>query len=652
MLNTKKILFILPDVAYSAELLPDKKPLTFSIQSCIQVNGSLIKDTELNVTNLSKLFAKLDTGESYQVILPDSLFINTIKTIEQTGDAKIKQELKETILPELGIATETHEISSTVLNELRGKTRVQLSAIEKKLLAPLRVVASDAKVIIEQIAPLSWALKSIVSLEPSVVVLQLGANLYGSLHYIGVEQCFSASTENIKEIVDAITKLKKAEPSIMTCYLVSNELVESELKAGLKQVLPIQQMTESSKDQNKLPAAVSTIIEEATRTIAIADYPVPQFALDKPSIQEVEKYAAALSSAEAAPTTGDAMPDATRDETAQDEADQALPKPAVLATNPTVASEDISNKTDDTEKSGEDSPESDDSKDTSPKAIAGATPAVTPVVAAVSGATASGVSASTPVSTAEPVGVISSTVKNESKPTAAAQQQDAPPVGVINPVGSSTSEPAIDLRQFAGAQSGAATTSQPVKAAPIHNKSRSMTKMIIITLLVFIGTVAFGVGIGYLVLNYTSKPADTKPIIEVQPSPTRVPEVTPDTATDSAATSSASSATSSAVTDKEATTTVTATMGKMRLLVVNATTKAGYAGQIKDKLTAAAFTSITAANAKGTYTATTDLVYMKKSDDEALTAMEKATGLSLTVDDAAKQEDPQGSYDAIIVLNQ
>jgi hypothetical protein len=163
--------------------------------------------------------------------------------------------------------------------------------------------------------------------------------------------------------------------------------------------------------------------------------------------------------------------------------------------------------------------------------------------------------------------------------------------------------------------------------------------------------VALGIGVGYLVLNYTSKPTDTKPMIEVQPSPTSMPEVTPDTATDSAATSSAS-ATSSAVTDKGTTTSVSATIGKMRVLVVNTTTKAGYAGQIKDKLAAAGFKSITAANAKGTYTATTDLVYMKKTDDEAVTAMEKATGLSLTVDEAGKQEDPQGSYDAIIVLNQ
>ena len=267
MLNSKKILFILPDVAYSAELLPDKKPFSFAIQSCVQVNGSFIVDKNFNIGNLSKLFAKLDQDESYQVILPDDLFTNSILTIKETGDAKIKDELKGTILPSLSILQESHDILTTVLNELRGTTRVQLSAIEKNILAPLRAAATNAHITVERIAPLSWSLKGIVSLEPSVVVIQLGSMLYGSLHYIGVEQCFSATTDALDTIIERIQQLKKDEPSIMTCYLLTNALVESGLKTGLKQVLPIQQMTEQTKDHADLPAAVATTIEEAMRTL-------------------------------------------------------------------------------------------------------------------------------------------------------------------------------------------------------------------------------------------------------------------------------------------------------------------------------------------------------------------------------------------------
>ena len=86
--------------------------------------------------------------------------------------------------------------------------------------------------------------------------------------------------------------------------------------------------------------------------------------------------------------------------------------------------------------------------------------------------------------------------------------------------------------------------------------------------------------------------------------------------------------------------------------MVNATDKAGYAGQIKDKLVKAGFKNATAGNAKGTYTAKTDIIFQKKADEAVLSAIEKASGLGLTSDDSAKQEDPQGSYDAVIVLNQ
>ncbi|MBP7875426.1 LytR C-terminal domain-containing protein [Candidatus Woesebacteria bacterium] len=614
MLNSKKILFILSDIAYIAELLPDKKPLSFSIQSCTQINGNFIQGTTINAGNVSKLFNKLDSGESYQIILPDNLFTNDILTIEETGDVKIKDALKKVSLPALKISQETHDISTTVLNELRGTTRVQLSAIEKGLLAPLRAIATNTQIEIENIAPLSWSLKSIVSLEPSVVILQLGSILYGSLHYIGVEQCFSEPTEDLEKIVAKIQLLKKNEPSIMTCYLITNDLVESGLKTGLKQILPVQQMTEQTKDQEKLPAAVATIIEESLRTLSIPDYPVPRFLLSKPSADEVKTYAAALTEAEKeADETPDIEPNVAVTKKDGATTDQVLPKPHVLPTTTPSTAETLTTESE---------------------------PAAT-----------------SPVTTDEKTDVTITEAKPEEKIELETITEPKPPAIVnsdqptkeekhtMTENNSGTAEPAIDLRQFAGAQSTIITTKEPIKPGKIKNKARSMTKMIMITLLVFVGTVALGIGVGMLVLKYTSKPAVTTPVIEVQATPT--PAMTDDTAEDA----SSSAASDSGKLNGADSATVSATMAQQKILVVNATTKAGYAGKIKDLLTDAGYKNVTAGNAKGTYTTEDDFIFQKKENAELLSSLNKMSKLVFSSDDTAKQEDASGAYDAVIVLN-
>ncbi|MBP7768708.1 hypothetical protein KA082_02635, partial [Candidatus Woesebacteria bacterium] len=174
MLDTKKLLYILPEVAYIAEVLPDKKPHSFVVHAFTQINGAFLSEEEFTTANIIKLFTKLERGEAYHVILPDFLFTNTIVSVTGTSDKNIKDELKTNLFPQLGLEPTTHLLDSSVLNEIRGNSRVQLSAIEKELLVPLRVAAQAAEVQISAISPLSWAIKSFVSLEPSISVLQLG----------------------------------------------------------------------------------------------------------------------------------------------------------------------------------------------------------------------------------------------------------------------------------------------------------------------------------------------------------------------------------------------------------------------------------------------------------------------------------------------
>jgi hypothetical protein len=86
------------------------------------------------------------------------------------------------------------------------------------------------------------------------------------------------------------------------------------------------------------------------------------------------------------------------------------------------------------------------------------------------------------------------------------------------------------------------------------------------------------------------------------------------------------------------------------ILIVNATTKAGYAGQIQTKLKTAEFKKVDTGNAKGDYKDKGNFVYMKKENTALLAAMEKATELKLTATNSAKVEDTAGKYDAVLVL--
>ena len=58
------------------------------------------------------------------------------------------------------------------------------------------------------------------------------------LHYIGVDQCTSQTTAEVSAIAETIKTLKGAEPRIQTVYLLTNELVEQELKEELSDTLP------------------------------------------------------------------------------------------------------------------------------------------------------------------------------------------------------------------------------------------------------------------------------------------------------------------------------------------------------------------------------------------------------------------------------
>ncbi len=756
MLNTQKLLYILPDLAYIAELVPDKKPNAFSIQSFKQVNGEFFKSNKLIPEHVAKLFNKLEAGETYTVVLPDFLFTNTIVSVQETTESKIKSKLQEEVLDGLKLTPDSHLIETTSLNELKGTTRVQISAIDKTLLEVLQVAVEEKGVSVDAVVPLSWSIKAMISLEPSISVIQMGNFLYIAEHYIGVDQTSDSKVTDVQKIAETVRTLKGAEPSIQTLYLLSDSKVEKSLKTELKGVVPLQQMAHKDTDE-KLPSHIQVVIEAALKTLSIADFPAPKFGLGKPPQEAVKKFAPIFANdtetAEDSETENRASlpkPNSPADDAIADTAAAGLAVGAATtvastagaaaqvasagvgtgtneirtdvdmpATNPKSTEQEKESKKEPEEKAVEEieeieesattaddvakTPEDDASEDDEPtnttdkdevgsdqakkedstEAEDGESAGEKDQINTTEDKTKDGDASQdedqesadeekgdeeqkawddgvaddiviAAVPTAESETKASSDDAVESKTAEAEVDAGKIDASVVKPAQESSvntdEAEEIDLSQFTqlGGETEAETSEKAVEsgaslgvAVPdkktIKNKSgvNHMLKMILITTGVFVLTVAIGIGVGMAIIKFTNQGDQPAPSVEVEESPAMeaTPAPTPED-------SEATDASPSAALDKSG----------VSILVVNATTKAGYAGTIKTDLESGDFENVTAGNAKGEYTETGVFVYLAEDNQDLVDAMAEATGLELTISETAKAEDPQSKYDVVIVL--
>jgi len=636
MLNTQKLLYILPDVAYVTELLPAKKPNTFSIQSFRQINGEFMDDEVFISQNIQKLFSKLEEGE-YHLVLPDFLFTNTILNVTETTDSKVKEYINEKLLPKLDLNTETHELQTFVLTEFKGVSKVQLSAVEKSLLAPLRVASNQNKVEISGLSPLSWTIKSEVSLEPSISVLQIGAQLYAALQYIGVDQATITPVSETDAVAETIKTLQGAEPNIQTVYLLTNAKVEEELKELVSKTLPLQQLTSSKDDDAKMPSYVKQIIESGMRTLSIEDYPVPKFSLGKATKDEVQEFSVAA--VEDIDDDEDLLADVDDDKKdekteekieTESETEPELPAP-FMPSIPTIEAGATTSAIDEPD-SNETEEEENMPKD---KASEDKKSVVEPIEAFETVEAAE----DEPIKF-KPVETTETDETEKSKPEVKAEAVESTKTEET-PETTETKDEDIDLSQFAS-HSPAAMTSEldkpeikpdeaivTKKKEVIKNSSGigNMLKMVFITLAVFAITVAVGVGAGLTLISMNSKDKDT-------PTPTPVAEIqsTPEPTTDASASPSA-----------------TIKPEEINVLIVNATTKAGYAGTFKASLDEAGYGQVRAANARGEYDEGT-YILMPEENSDLITQLAKDAKLELDFAEGYLTEDPSKQYDAVIVL--
>jgi hypothetical protein len=694
MLTSHKLLYILPDVAYIVELLPTKKEHTFSIQTFRQINGEFIDDNDFIVDNIKKLISKLEDKE-YHVILPDFLFTNTIVEVAETDEAKVTAHLKEKLLPELTLSADTHQLKTFILTNHAGKSKVQLSALEKSVLAPVAQSVEEKGIEIKAISPLSWTVKSIISLEPSISIVQMGTHVYLTQHYIGIDQAMSTTVDDVANLAETIKTLKGAEPSIQTVYLITNQLVEEKLKENLSDTLPLQQLASFSEEESEMPSYVKFCIEAGMKTLSLDAFPVPKFPLPKSSEitapvkdtkTEAEQPATADSSAAAVSNAAVAKKEETTSEveapataSSTDESTPSdLPKPAAApaaattaATTPaagaavttTVASavNEITIDTDTTDaaakveepdmpaeqKSSEKTEKSPTTTDSTDKPDTASQPQEQPATTAESSATVESTSPEESV-TKEP----------EVKETEAETEVTAPEISLStnkdkeDDSDESTDESSEqtsatkdteetekekDKETSTDKKSKDADTEDAKKDDVIKNQSglQPMLKMLGISFLVFLITVGVGIGVGRAFIYFTQQNTDT-----AQTTP--VASATP--------TEEEESPTPEASPSPEPTEEIDVT--ELSVLVVNATTKAGHAGKSATLLEDAEFGEVDAANAKGDYEESGVVVLMEEEDEAILDAIAEALDEEVTFSDEIDVEDAQTEYDAVIVLTE
>ncbi len=618
MLNTTKLLYIFPDVAYVAELLAGKKPHTFGVHSFRQVNGEFISGTAFINKNVLKLFSKLEEGE-YTLVLPDNFFTNTIITIDETNDEKIQSYIETTTLPQLQLSKKTHHLESYVLTEFKGKSQIQIAALEKKKFAPIRAAASQTAVSLSATIALSWSIKSLISLEPSVSIVQAGSDLYIAKHYIGIDDTVVAPVTDLSTTVETVKSLKGTDANIQTVYLVCNELIESTLKEELSEIIPLQQLASHSEEETQMPSYIKQVLEATGRTLSISEYPVPRFMLEEATAADLQE------------TNIETL--AVDDEPKPAEPVHSLPAPTELQLNtptilPTIPTLGEEIESEEIESEEADLPElalePKTASETLETAVIAEKVAEKIVEKEEQEEEIEKVSTKTEIETAHAI----------DRDTLSSTSEDVTKTAVV----ANTKSETIDLTKFSKHDDTAKTdtmeptkkVSPPIQKNIIKNTSgvHTMLKMILITTLVFIVTVAIGVGVGLGILSFANKSTTQSPVVTESPAPTAEP--TP---------SATPSPSPEAVLDKST----------YSILVVNATTKAGYAGTISDKLKG--YKTIKAGNSKGTYTEKTSLVSLKTATPGLIEALNADTGMTLTESDTAlKTEDAAGTYDAVIVL--
>ena len=183
----------------------------------------------------------------------------------------------------------------------------------------------------------------------------------------------------------------------------------------------------------------------------------------------------------------------------------------------------------------------------------------------------------------------------------------------------------------------------PAKQTKQKGEMNQFLKKFFLFILIFIATIAIGIGVGLLILKISGKDFFNQESLPT-PEPTVLPTALP--VMPEASEAAAASASAQTETEQEA-----LDPADFKILVVNATGVAGYAGTTKTSLEKEGFVNVKTGNSKGTYADKGTFVLMEDKNSALIKLLESGTGATLIYDEDYQTEDPSGTYDAVIVLN-
>ncbi len=704
MKKDKKLLYILPEMAFTVTLQKSPKAGYFLVQTFHQINGEFIAEENFLFENLRKLFEKIET-DTYTLVLPDFLFADTIINVPATQDIEIATYLRDELLPKIDVSTFSHETRTSVLLQRGKNTKVQLSAWEKELAAELKLALGKQKTVIEEIIPLSWTLKAAVSLEPSLTIAQLGERLYLAEHFVGINQTNHASITEIAKIGETVRTLKGADPNLQTAYLFTSGLIEEKLKQELKSVLPVQQLTKEEDNEAQIPSHIKQIVEVAGRTLSLEEFVLPRFSAlvageDKKTVvaevlnQEKRENEVAFEqekiTEELTADLEEKDLDSEQETTIKEEgsASETKEKEAVIATATTVSAVAATTTASGTlleaakvvslqpAKLINKLPEGEDDKEETKleraslsvkeekvaeeeKMAQKETNEETSILDEKNNDFAA-IFKEIEAEKEEPLNpkmAVASELEKQVEKKAdvgynklgnsiRSREEKEKDVAVLDadkvePMTEETAKQAdLEAELPMEEKLVAKMIDKPVTGKKKGSMNRFL-KQALLFILIFVVTIALGIGAGFLILKLTNKDFFNKETLPT-PEPTLLPAPTPPAIIQEASDSSqAATTTPEEEVDKT----------KLKVLVINATGVAGQAGKVKTVLEKEGFRNITTGNKKGTYNEEGTFVLMKDKNTAIIKALEEAGGFTLTYDEDYQTEDAKGVYDAVIVLN-
>jgi hypothetical protein len=625
LIDQPRFLILFSRVAYVVELVANKKPHNFVIHSLRKISGEYIAGQSLVAENVLKLWNKVDDGE-YTLLLPDSLCINVMVKVESQDDKMVTAHIEEHILPGLGITDASHQVKTQTISQFRGTSQVQVSALSNELLAPVRAASAQTEVHISSVVGISWALKGLVSLEPSLTILEADGQLHLAKHYIGVDATASFGVDEIDAIVEAITTEKEQDGNIQTIYALTTKATADAIEEELGDSVPIQLVMPESDPDAQLAAHTERFLTEAGRTLSIGEYPIPEYKLTEASDAEISEFNLASiihANAQAAATSVSVE---NTDEPTEPELEPEIEEDSVLEVEPEFEPEITEEPEPESEAELElkdESSELDAETDLDDNQLH-ADQEIANEMSIVDERDLAEDSELDP-----PTEESTSSVIDLTKFAVAGTTNNVPNTGSTKPI----HKPGI---------TNSATLAPPAKKPVIKNKAGAhhMVQMILFTSLAFLITVTTGVLISLGLINMTTgRPIFEPPVYffggEAEPAPTPMP--TPEPVTESEAP------------EIEEPEVDPVDPSELSVLIVNATARAGYAGTVAETLEG--FESVRAANAQGTYEDPGIYIGMVEPSPALLDLISEQTELEVSeLSSILETEDAAGTYDVVIVL--